>query len=108
MGRKKSATNVTVAQRASHSTSETIVISEADAAKIRKDAENAIRNDEKLRKQKVSRDAVEARAKADGTYMKAPNGKQSNLSPRQWVQVRTKAFKDWFGDWELSAKVLKS
>ena len=50
---KKSATNVTVAQRASHSTSETIVISEADAAKIRKDAEDAIRNWEKLRKQKV-------------------------------------------------------
>lgn len=50
---------------------------------------------------------IVARAKADGTYMKAPNGKQSNLSPRQWVQVRTKAFKDWFGDWELSAKVLK-
>ena len=50
----KSATNVTVAQRASHSTSETIVISEADAAKIRKDAETAIGNDEKLRQQKVS------------------------------------------------------
>lgn len=46
---KKSATNVTVAQRASHSTSETIVISEADAAKIRKDAEDAIRRDEYLR-----------------------------------------------------------
>lgn len=43
---------------------------------------------------------IVAMAKADGTYMKAPNGKQSNLSPRQWVQVRTKAFKDWFGDWE--------
>lgn len=43
---------------------------------------------------------IVARAKADGTYMKAPNGKKSNLSPRQWVQVRTKAFKDWFGDWE--------
>ena len=42
---------------------------------------------------------IVARAKADGTYMKAPNGKKSNLSPRQWVQVRTKAFKDWFGDW---------
>lgn len=46
---KKSATNVTVAQRASHSTSETIVISEADVAKIRKDAETAIGNDEKIR-----------------------------------------------------------
>ena len=32
--------------------------------------------------------------------MKAPNGKKSNLTPRQWVQVRTKAFKKWFGDWE--------
>ena len=46
---KKPATNVTVAQGASHSTSETIVISEADAAKIRKDAEDAIRNDAKVR-----------------------------------------------------------
>ena len=40
-------TNVTVAPRASHSTSETIVISEADAAKIRKDAEEAVKKDEK-------------------------------------------------------------
>ena len=39
-------------------------------------------------------------AKANGTYMKAPNGKASNLNERQWIQVRTKAFKDWFGDWE--------
>ncbi|MDD5855262.1 MAG: hypothetical protein PUC90_02850 [Prevotella sp.] len=286
---KKSATNVTVAQRASHSTSGTIVISEADAAKIRKDAENAIRNDEKLREEKVNgfgpryfrtkdgdaygftaggkiyidprlvnaetpiheyahlwssamrrvnpeewrnivelmkgtsiwdevksqyselktdddiadevlsqysgrrgaerlraeqnrildskddvlekaaalsaigrvKDALKrfwkgvadwfgihfttaeevadkvlsdmlngvdprkvagevneeirydanseeagivARAKADGTYMKAPNGKKSKLSPRQWVQVRTKAFKKWFGDWEKAFK----
>ena len=50
---------------------------------------------------------IVARAKADGTYMKAPNGKQSNLSPRQWVQVRTKAFKDWFGDWEKAARIEK-
>lgn len=39
---KKPATNVTVVEKTSHSTSETIVISEADAAKIRKDAEDAI------------------------------------------------------------------
>lgn len=32
--------------------------------------------------------------------MKAPNGENSNLSERDWVTVRTKAFKDWFGDWE--------
>ena len=44
------------------------------------------------------------KAKADGTYMKAPNGKSSNLNERQWVQVRTKAFKNWFGDWENNAE----
>ena len=32
-------------------------------------------------------------AQADGTWMKAPNGKPTNLTERQWVQVRTKAFK---------------
>ena len=30
----------------------------------------------------------------------APNDKPSNLTERQYVQVRTKAFKNWFGDWE--------
>lgn len=39
-------------------------------------------------------------ATADGTFMKAPNGKPSNLTERQWLHVRTKAFKTWFGDWE--------
>ncbi len=40
------------------------------------------------------------KAQADGTYMKAPNGKPTNLDEDQWAMVRTKAFKDWFGDWE--------
>ena len=39
-------------------------------------------------------------AQANGTYMKAPNGNDTNLTEKQWAQVRTKAFKDWFGDWE--------
>lgn len=30
----------------------------------------------------------------------APNGKVSNLTERQYAHVRTKAFKEWFGDWE--------
>lgn len=30
----------------------------------------------------------------------APNSKVSNLTEKQYAQVRTKAFKDWFGDWE--------
>lgn len=33
-------------------------------------------------------------------WMKAPNGKPTNLTERQWIQVRTPAFKEWFGDWE--------
>ena len=50
---------------------------------------------------------IVARAKADGTYMKAPNGQPSKLTPRQWVQVRTKAFKEWFGDWAKAARIEK-
>ena len=34
----------------------------------------------------------------------APNGKPSNLTEKQYVQVRTKAFKEWFGDWENDPK----
>ena len=45
------------------------------------------------------------RAKADGTYLKAPNGKPTRLSVRQWALVRTSAFKNWFGDWEKAAKL---
>jgi len=30
----------------------------------------------------------------------APNGQVSNLTPEQYKLVRTKAFKEWFGDWE--------
>ncbi len=33
-------------------------------------------------------------------WMKAPNGKDTNLTEKQWVQVRTSSFKAWFGDWE--------
>ena len=40
-----------------------------------------------------------AKAKADGTYMKAPNGNPTNLNEKQWVRVRTKNFIRWFGDW---------
>ena len=32
----------------------------------------------------------------------APNGKPSNLTPEQYILVRTPAFKAWFGDWENS------
>ena len=44
--------------------------------------------------------SIKEKAIADGTFMKAPNGSPTNLNERQWLQVRTKAFKDWFGNWE--------
>ena len=42
---------------------------------------------------------IKSRAIANGTFMKAPNGKPTNLNERQWLQVRTKSFINWFGDW---------
>lgn len=48
---------------------------------------------------------IKDKAIADGTFMKAPNGNPTNLNERQWLQVRTKAFKDWFGDWEIFNKI---
>lgn len=44
--------------------------------------------------------SLKKKAIVDGSFMKAPNGKSSNLTERQWLQVRTRAFKKWFGDWE--------
>lgn len=46
---------------------------------------------------------IKAKAEKAGMFMKAPNGKASKLTERQWLLVRTKAFKAWFGDWEKVA-----
>ncbi|WP_147617653.1 helicase-related protein [Oxalobacter paraformigenes] len=43
---------------------------------------------------------IEAKYKGTNAWMKAPNGKPTKLTERQWVQVRTHNFKRWFGDWE--------
>lgn len=40
-----------------------------------------------------------AKRDSEGNLL-APNGEKSNLTERQYAQVRTKSFKDWFGDWE--------
>lgn len=37
---------------------------------------------------------------SEGKLLVKPGGPVSNLDGRQYAQVRTKAFKDWFGDWE--------
>lgn len=50
---------------------------------------------------------IKTKAQSDGSFMKAPNGKPTNLNERQWLQVRTQAFKDWFGDWEKASRVEK-
>lgn len=44
--------------------------------------------------------AITEMALASGTWLKAPNGEPSRLTSRQWAQVRTAAFRDWFGDWQ--------
>ncbi|MGF0069266.1 hypothetical protein [Candidatus Spyradosoma sp. SGI.093] len=44
-------------------------------------------------------------AQKNGTFGKAPNGSPSNLNAEQWVLVRTKRFKRWFGDWEFARQV---
>ena len=50
-------------------------------------------------------DEILSRASRDGSgNLLAPNGKISNLTEKQYAQVRTKAFKRWFGDWERVAK----
>lgn len=45
-------------------------------------------------------DEVKAQYENTENWMKAPNGADSNLNEKQWVQVRTPSFKKWFGDWE--------
>lgn len=52
--------------------------------------------------QKQYNDVV-AQYKGTDKWMKAPNGEPTQLSERQWVQVRTPNFKKWFGDWEKAA-----
>ncbi|MCQ2300803.1 MAG: hypothetical protein MJZ81_11845, partial [Bacteroidales bacterium] len=51
-------------------------------------------------------DEVVRKYKGTPLWMKAPNGKPTKLTERQWVQVRTPSFKKWFGDWE-SADIQK-
>jgi hypothetical protein len=50
-------------------------------------------------------DEVAAQYQGTEQWMRAPNGNPTKLNERQWVQVRTPAFKAWFGDWEKFAGV---
>ena len=75
------------------------------AANIIKGFENPKLSGENLRQQRKNSiteemQSIKTKAQSDGTFMHAPNGEPTNLTERQWLQVRTEAFKEWFGDWE--------
>ena len=62
----------------------------------------------KPKQEDVERELIIKKAKGNDSLYKAPNGKKSNLSNDLWVLVRTKQFKEKFGDWEVGkSNVLK-
>ncbi|GAB6121094.1 MuF-C-terminal domain-containing protein [Dysgonomonas termitidis] len=68
-----------------------LYIIDAIPSEVRRDARGQIVSEmEQIKQSSVN----------DGTFMLAPNGKPTNLDERQWLQVRTANFKNWFGDWE--------
>ena len=52
----------------------------------------------------VGRNREGIKLSGENNKLLAPYGKPSNLNAMQWAQVRTEAFKKWFGDWEALAK----
>ncbi len=68
------------------------------------------RSGEDIADVEAEKQAIKAKAIADGTFMKAPNGEPTNLKEEQWLTVRTSNFINWFGDWmndpENASKVL--
>ena len=67
-------------------------------------------SDSRYKQEKYTQEMQDILAKAprdaEGNLL-APNGKKSNLTERQYAQVRTTAFKKWFGDWEKVARSSK-
>ena len=41
-------------------------------------------------------------------WLKAPNGKPTNLPEKLWLLVRTPSFKKLFGDWESAIKIIEA
>lgn len=72
----------------------------------------AERHDELMRSSAEYRDVYDRYHDADGSakpgWLKAPNGRDTNLEPYQWVQVRTPSFMKWFGDWMAAAEMAPS
>lgn len=70
---------------------------------VRKDAKGKTIQQPKL-SARAQFAAIVKKYKGTKQWLKAPNGKKSKLTERQWVQVRTQSFKEWFGDWENDPK----
>ncbi|MBR2207263.1 MAG: hypothetical protein IJ859_00475, partial [Synergistaceae bacterium] len=49
---------------------------------------------------KTDYENIKNKYKNTDKYLRAPNGKATNLDEKTWIIVRTPAFKQWFGDWE--------
>lgn len=71
----------------------------ANAGETAQEKEAAQLRQEEIRTQK---EAVRKQYEGTAMWMKAPNGKDTNLTEEQWLLVRTPAFKAWFGDWEVA------
>ena len=57
--------------------------------------------------QNTEEDEVRMKHAGSDSWMKAPNGKDTKLTEKQWLQVRTPSFKAWFGDWEKPFRIEK-
>lgn len=67
--------------------------------------DNTLSTENQISKQEISEmEQIKEASIADGSFMKAPNGKDTNLNERQWLQTRTTNFKNWFGDWQNNPK----
>ena len=64
-------------------------------------------DDVRFRRNSEELEGIKKRAVAEGRFMKAPNGEPTKLNEEQWLEVRSRAFKDWFGDWELPHQEVK-
>lgn len=65
--------------------------------------ENSLSQAERADIAEAERQMEAVRKQYQGTdqWMKAPNGKPTKLNERQWLQVRTPNFLNWFGTWDL-------
>lgn len=66
-----------------------------------------LKNQQYITQAQKEYDEVVAKYKGTGLWLKTPNGKDTNLTEKQWVQVRTPSFIKWFGDWMKSFRIKK-